>query len=108
MKNTYYVIAKVDKRQPNESNSSAWPKLVAYSFEQKKILIEEGYGHGLMGGTISISSINLSDWLETFDESNCKWFGKYISNGTIENLKTEEQLVKILTSKGCKIKKINK
>ncbi|WNO11134.1 hypothetical protein [Teredinibacter sp. KSP-S5-2] len=108
MKDSYYVIAEIDKRRPNESNSSTWPKLVAYSPKWKKLYIEEGYGHGLMGGTISLSNFNVSDWLITFEESGCEWFGRCISNGTLEKIQTEKELEKELIANGCEIKKIIK
>ncbi len=107
MTGIYYIIAKVDKRNPKETHSSNWPKILAYSFDLKKILITEGYGHGLMGGTISLSNFNTLDWSDFFQETNSEWFSDYISDNTILNLTEERSLVNLLKKNGCAIKKTN-
>ncbi len=107
MTNIYYVIAEIDKRQYGELHSSIWPKLVAYSFELKKILITEGYGHGLMGGTMSLSNFNISDWNDVFQATNAEWFSDYVADGTIISLPDENAFINLLKKNDCTIKKIN-
>ncbi|QMV14617.1 hypothetical protein [Vibrio spartinae] len=106
MSDVYYIIAKLDKRALNETHSSNWPKLVAFSFDAQKILLEEGFGHGLMGGSFPLSSFNTAQWKDIFKETDSQWFSDYISNGMLASLKTEDDLIKLLESNNCSIVKI--
>ncbi len=106
MSDTYYVIGKADKRGPNEPHSNAWPKLVAYSFTLKRILLLEGYGHGLMGGSIALSSFNPTDWEEIFIETGSTWFKKSIADGSLNNLSCESDFESALSKNGCQIDKM--
>lgn len=106
MADSYYIIANVDKSDPSQPHSSEWPKLIAYSFSQRKILLEEGKGHGLMGGAISLEKFNPADWKDIFISTNSTWFLDMLSNGTISGCTDEESLKKILNNK-CGIKLIN-
>ncbi|RLT87435.1 MAG: hypothetical protein D9N13_23715 [Ketobacter sp. GenoA1] len=103
---TYYVIAEVDKRSANESNSSVWPKLIAYSFDAKKILLEEGYGHGLMGGTLNLDGFDVSQWEDIFKETDSEWFKKYIVDFSLAKISSERDFIGLLKRNGCKVKTI--
>ncbi len=107
MTDKYYVIAEVDKRQPNESHSSVWPKLVAYSFSSEKILLEEGFGHGLMGGTLDLKDFDTSQWEDIFQATDSEWFKKYIDNSLLPKFKTESDFIDLLKKHCNEIKTIN-
>lgn len=106
MAEEYYIIANIDKGDPSQPHSSEWPKLIAYSFSERKILMQEGKGHGLMGGTISLDKFNPSDWREIFSSTNSLWFLDMLSNGTISNCSNENDFQKILKN-NCGIELIN-
>lgn len=106
MSDTYYIIAEKDKRLPGETNSSVWPKLVAFSFSVRKILLQEGYGHGLMGGTISLSGFDVSQWSEIFKETDSEWFMKNIADGVLEKVTDENDFKDLLIRNGGQLKTI--
>ncbi|MCW8931934.1 MAG: hypothetical protein OQL19_17080 [Gammaproteobacteria bacterium] len=101
MTDIYYVISEVDRRQFGETHNSTWPQLVAYSFDLKKILITEG--HGLIGGSMSLSSFNISDWNDIFQTTNTEWFSDCIAEGTIINLSDEDTFINLLKKKLFKL-----
>ncbi len=96
MKDLYYIISEVDNRQKKSTNSSDWPKLIAYSFKNNKVLLLEGCGHGLMGGTIAVDDPKLDNWGEFFEATNTKWFYEKIKIGKINKLDSEEKFFSFL------------
>lgn len=106
MTETYYIIAEKDGRPPNESHSSEWPKLVAFSFCSKKILLQEGFGHGLMGGVLSLFGFNASQWVDIFAETDSEWFMRNILDGSVEKMVREKEFEDFLVNNGCKLKTI--
>ena len=106
MANKYYLIARVDKSNLSQPHSSEWPKLIAYSFDKRKLLLEEGRGHGLMGGEISLDNFNTSEWKDMFIAADSEWFLDLLSDGTIANCPDEQSLKDVL-DKNCVVKVIN-
>ncbi|MEM5549086.1 hypothetical protein [Pseudoalteromonas fuliginea] len=104
MKNKYYIISCVDEREVKSANNSDWPKLIAYSFESHRVLLQEGCGHGLMGGAMSINSLILDDWIEIFQVTNSKWFFDKIESGEVSKLSSENQFIKLLNDNKISIK----
>ena len=99
MPEKYYVIAKVDKSDPQQPHSSEWPKLIAYSFNSQKILMSEGRGHGLMGGSIALSKFQPDVWKEIFIDTNSEWFLDLYLDGTLINCQDEDTLKGIISSR---------
>jgi len=106
MTSKYYVIAEVDTEKPLNPHSNKWPKLIAYSFETMKILIIEGRGHGLMGGELSISKFDVSQWGYIFSETDTEWFRKIIESGLLSDKNNEDAFIKVLSGK-IKVRAIN-
>jgi len=90
MTKKYYIISDVDKGHSDEPHSSEWPKLIAYSFDGNTILIKEGRGHGLAGGELPISSIDMKTWQQTFHDSGAEWFKNLVDNGSLEKMDEDE------------------
>ena len=96
MKKIYYIIALTDKRNVKSGNDSEWPKLIAYSPKSQKLLLQEGCGHGLMGGTINIDSPNLDDWKVFFEDADFKWFFDKVKLGDINELTSKDKFIEFL------------
>lgn len=105
MTNEYYLIAELDKRKPNETHHAEWPKVVAYSFDSSKIFMSEGYGHGLMGGAISLHRFDSSKWGDIFHKTGSIWFLRYLEDGTVSALTSEQDFVNLLKNSGCDVRK---
>lgn len=106
MTEEYFVISERDERKLHEPNHSEWPKIVAYSFNSSKIYMSEGYGHGLMGGVISLSNFDPDKWKSIFLEVGAEWFLNYLSSGAISTIKNEHEFTELLKQHGCSFKKI--
>jgi hypothetical protein len=106
MSNVYYVISEVDQRQSLEPHSSEWPKLIAYSYETKKIYISEGEGHGFGGGLLSIDQVAAGKWSEFFNDVNAMWFKDSLVKGELNTIKNEGEMLAFLNENKCFFKKI--
>ena len=107
MSDVCYVIGKVDKRCEGETHSSVWPKLLAYSFDKRKILITEGCGHGLMGASFEVSTFDVDQWKDIFDKTDLSWFGKSILDGSLLKIQIMDEFYDFLEINNCSIEKIS-
>lgn len=92
----YYIISNLANGESEHANSPAWPKIIAVSVDEKKILISEGTGHGLSGVTMPIIDFDIDDWGDIFESTNSEWFYDFIrDNGSEFNARTlENEIVK--------------
>lgn len=100
MTHSYYVIADVDNEVPAKPNSNSWPKLIGFSFENMNVLIQVGRGHGLIGASVVVSKLNISDWLDVFQDTGSDWFKDMIVNGDLSQANAENNLAATLKAKG--------
>ncbi|RQM70029.1 hypothetical protein EHZ47_22530 [Aeromonas jandaei] len=106
MSKVYYVISEVDQRQSLDPHSSEWPKLIAYSYETKKICIYEGEGYGFGGGLLSIDQVAAGKWSEFFNDVNATWFKNSLVKGELNTIKNEDEMLVFLNENKCFFKKI--
>ncbi|KAB0525670.1 MULTISPECIES: hypothetical protein [Pseudomonas] len=81
----FYVIAKKDL-EPNLPHSTDWPKIIAYSYEDEKLLFLAGKGHGISGFELPASETGASDWTDLFLELNATWIPDLLKNSNFSCL----------------------
>lgn len=75
----YYVLAKKDMASDFPHNSN-WPKILAYSFETRKILFLAGKGDGLSGFEIPDFDACNPEWEILFEDLGAVWVLSLLKN----------------------------
>ncbi len=93
----YYIIGKKNI-YPEAPNSSDWPKIIGYCYEENTFIFIEGNGYGFNGIVLPELAARENRWCRLFTALDAHWFLKIIGSKQFVDRESFEDFLRLKLS----------